>query len=78
MDDRKITIGVVELLLGLAGTASLAVLSWMALTLVDMKTDVAVTSIKVEENHKMLTTLWQQVITQEAVYTDVYTFKVKR
>lgn len=78
MDDRKITIGVVELLLGLAGTASLAVLSWMALTLVDMKTDVAVTSVKVEENHKMLTTLWQQVITQEAVYTDVYTFKVKR
>lgn len=78
MDDRKITIGVVELLLGLAGTASLAVLSWMALTLVDMKTDVAVTSVKVEENHKMLTTLWQQVITQEAVYTDVYTFKVKQ
>lgn len=78
MDDRKITIGVVELLLGLAGTASLAVLSWMALTLVDMKTDVAVTSVKVEENHKMLTTLWQQVITQEAVYTDVYTLEVKR
>ena len=78
MDDRKITIGVVELLLGLAGTASLAVLSWMALTLVDMKTDVAVTSIKVEENHKMLTTLWQQVITKEAVYTDVYTLEVKR
>ena len=78
MDDRKITIGIVELLLGLAGTASLAVLSWMALTLVDMKTDVAVTSVKVEENHKMLTTLWQQVITQEAVYTDVYTFKVNR
>ena len=74
MDDRKITIGVVELLLGLAGTASLAVLSWMALTLVDMKTDVAVTSVKVEENHKMLTTLWQQVITKEAVYT----FKVNR
>ena len=78
MDDRKITIGVVELLLGLAGTASLAVLSWMALTLVDMKTDVAVTSVRVEENHKMLTTLWQQVITKEAVYTDVYTFKVRR
>lgn len=78
MDDRKITIGVVELLLGLAGTASLAVLSWMALTLVDMKTDVAVTSVKVEENHKMLTTLWQQVITKEAVYTDVYTLEVKR
>jgi hypothetical protein len=78
MDDRKITIGVVELLLGLAGTASLAVLSWMALTLVDMKTDVAVTSIKVEENHKMLTTLWQQVIAKEAVYTDVYTLEVKR
>lgn len=74
MDDRKITIGIVELLLGLAGTASLAVLSWMALTLVDMKTDVAVTSVKVEENHKMLTTLWQQVITKEAVYT----FKVNR
>lgn len=78
MDDRKITIGIVELLLGLAGTASLAVLSWMALTLVDMKTDVAVTSVKVEENHKMLTTLWQQVITKEAVYTDVYTLEVKR
>lgn len=78
MDDRKITIGVVELLLGLAGTASLAVLSWMALTLVDMKTDVAVTSVKVEENHKMLTTLWQQVITKEAVYTDVYTLEAKQ
>lgn len=78
MDDRQITIGIVELLLGLAGTASLAVLSWMALTLVDMKTDVAVTSVKVEENHKMLTTLWQQVITKEAVYTDVYTLEAKQ
>ena len=78
MGEKNITVGIVELLLGLAGTAALAVLSWMALTLVDVKTDVAVTSVRVEENHKMLTTLWQQVITKEVVYTDVYTQEVKR
>ena len=78
MTEKKISIGVVELLLGLAGTASLGVLGWMALTLVDMKTDVAVTSVKVEENHKMLTTLWQQVLTKEAVYTGVYTQEAKK
>jgi hypothetical protein len=78
MGEKNITVGIVELLLALSGTAALAVLSWMALTLVDMKTDVAVTSVKVEENHKMLTTLWQTVLTKEAVYTDVYTQEAKR
>lgn len=71
MSDQKISIGIVEILLGFIGTATLAVLGWISITLIDMKTDVAVTAIKVEENHSMLTTLWEDFITRKAVLNDI-------
>ncbi len=43
-------------------TASLAFLSWIAITVVDLKTDTAVISAKVAANHQMLTPLWQDFL----------------
>jgi len=43
-------------------TASLAFLSWIAVTVVDLKTDTAVISAKVAANHQMLTPLWQDFL----------------
>jgi hypothetical protein len=43
-------------------TAALGVLSWIAVSVVELKTDTAVISAKVEANHKMLTPLWQDFI----------------
>ena len=71
MSDQKISIGIVEILLGFIGTSTLAVLGWISITLIDMKTDVAVTAVKVEENHSMLTTLWEDFITRKAVLDDI-------
>ena len=43
-------------------TAALAFLSWIAVTVVDLKTDTAVISAKVAANHQMLTPLWQDFL----------------
>ena len=40
----------------------LALLSWIAVTVVDLKTDTAVISAKVAANHQMLTPLWQDFL----------------
>jgi hypothetical protein len=37
-------------------------LGWIATSVVDLKTDTAVIAVKVDENHKMLTTLWEDYI----------------
>jgi len=35
---------------------------WVAMSVVDLKTDTAVIAIKVDENHKMLSVLWADFI----------------
>ncbi len=42
----------------LIGGAALAFLGWIALTVVELKTETAVIAVKVEENHKILSVLW--------------------
>tara|TARA_R100001591_G_scaffold70544_1_gene79017 strand:+ start:101 stop:379 length:279 start_codon:yes stop_codon:yes gene_type:complete len=43
-------------------TAMLGFLAWIAISVVSLKTDTAVISVKVNENNKMLTTLWEDYI----------------
>lgn len=43
-------------------TGVLGFLAWIALSVVDLKTETAVISVKVAENHKMLTPLWQDYL----------------
>jgi hypothetical protein len=43
-------------------TAILGMFSWIALSVVDLKTDTTVIAIKVDENHKMIKTLWEDYI----------------
>lgn len=43
-------------------TAVLGFVAWIALSIVDLKTETAVIAVKVDENHKMLTPLWQDYI----------------
>ena len=49
-------------MLNLMLTAMLGFLAWIAISVVDLKTDTAVISVKVDENNKMLTTLWEDYI----------------
>ena len=46
-------------------TAILGFVAWIAMSIVDLKTDTAVISVKVNENHKMLTTLWQDYLRRQ-------------
>ncbi len=46
----------------LFSTAALGFLAWIAVTVVELKTDTAVISAKVEANHKMLTPLWEDFL----------------
>ena len=62
-----------EMLNGIVVGASVAVavaiigmFGWIALSVVDLKTDTAVIAVKVNENHKMLTTLWEDYIDRNA------------
>lgn len=42
--------------------AVLMFVGWIAMTVVDLKTDTAVIAVKVEENHKMLSVLWNDYL----------------
>lgn len=42
--------------------AIIGMFGWIALSVVDLKTDTAIIALKVDENHKMLTTLWEDYI----------------
>lgn len=42
--------------------AIIGMFGWIALSVVDLKTDTAVIALKVDENHKMLTTLWEDYV----------------
>ncbi len=43
-------------------TAILGFVAWIAMSIVDLKTDTAVINQKVSENHKMLTVLWDDFL----------------
>jgi hypothetical protein len=42
----------------LIGAATLAFLGWIAMSVVELKTDTAVIAVKVDQNHIMLAELW--------------------
>ena len=58
-----------KIILAVAGVLSTAIIGvlvtflyWVGNNVVDLKTDTAVITIKVEENHKMLSVLWDDFL----------------
>jgi len=37
-------------------------IGWVAMSVIDLKTDTAVIAVKVDENHKMLSVLWEDFL----------------
>ena len=50
--------------------ATLGFIGWIAFSVVDLKTETAVISVKVDQNHKMLAELWDFYL-QERVNGDI-------
>ena len=47
-------------------TAMLGFLAWIAMSIIDLKTDTAVIAVKVDQNHVMLAELWDYYIQERA------------
>lgn len=58
------------------GAATLAFLGWIAMSVVELKTDTAVIAVKVDQNHNMLVELWDYYL-QERVNGDIAQVNVK-
>lgn len=43
-------------------TVLVGFIGWVAMSVVDLKTDTAVIAVKVDENHKMLSVLWEDFL----------------
>tara|TARA_R110000824_G_scaffold59952_1_gene160628 strand:- start:1918 stop:2112 length:195 start_codon:yes stop_codon:yes gene_type:complete len=56
-------IGVSEILL----TAVIGIVGWVAITVFEMSSDMAVISYRVEENYNMIKPMWQEFLTENAV-----------
>lgn len=54
--------GIVITVTGAVVASVVGMLAWISTSVVDLKTDTAVIAVKVDENHKMLTTLWEDYI----------------
>jgi len=50
--------------------ATLAFIGWIAFSVVELKTETAVISVKVDQNHKLLAELWDFYL-QERVNADI-------
>ena len=50
--------------------ANLAFIGWIAFSVVELKTETAVISVKVDQNHKLLEELWDFYL-QERVNADI-------
>lgn len=55
--------------------ALLGFCGWIGMSVTDLKTEVAVVNVKVTENHKMLSVLWDNFL--ENNYGDLARFNVK-
>ena len=44
----------------------LAFIGWVGVSIIDLKTDTAVVKVKVDENHKMLTVLWEDFLKEKS------------
>ena len=59
-----------EMLNPIVSTSILGFLAWLGISMVDLKTETAVISVKVDQNHKMLVELWDYYL-QERVNGDI-------
>ena len=57
-----------QALVGSITTLSLGAITWMTVTLISVDKRTAVMSLKIEQNNKMLKTLWEDIITSSASY----------
>ena len=55
-----------EVYIGVTTVASVGLLSWMALTLIDVDKRTEVMSVKISANHEMLKTLWEEFFKRSA------------
>lgn len=65
-DQRKITIGLVEIVLTSISGAILALLGWMALTLIEVDKRTAVMAVTVAENNDMMRPVWEDYLRRQA------------
>ena len=57
------------------GAATLAFLGWIAMSVVELKTDTAVIAVKVDQNHNMLVELWDYYLKERS--SDIAQVNVK-
>ena len=66
MDRRKITIGLLETVIGLMAAGSVSLLAWTAMTLYSLNAQVQVMSVHVTESRDMIRPLWEDYIRRTA------------
>lgn len=78
MDRRKITIGMLETVIGLMATGSVSLLAWTALTLYNLNAQVQVMSVHVTESRDMIKPLWEDYIRRTAKLDTIFSETVVR
>ena len=57
-----------QALVGSITTLSLGAITWMTVTLINVDKEIAVMSVKIEQNNEMLKPLWEDFIRRSASY----------
>lgn len=78
MDRRKITIGMLETIIGLMAAGSVSLLAWTALTLYNLNAQVQVMSVHVTESRDMIKPLWEDYIRRTAKLDTIFSETVVR
>lgn len=78
MDRRKITIGMLETVIGLMASGSVGLLAWTALTLYNLNAQVQVMSVHVTESRDMIKPLWEDYIRRTAKLDTIFSETVVR
>jgi hypothetical protein len=78
MDRRKITIGMLETVIGLMAAGSVSLLAWTALTLYNLNAQVQVMSVHVTESRDMIKPLWEDYIRRTAKLDTIFSETVVR
>ncbi len=78
MDRCKITIGMLETVIGLMAAGSVGLLGWTAMTLYNLNAQVQVMSVHVTESRDMIKPLWEDYIRRTAKLDTIFSETVVR
>jgi hypothetical protein len=78
VDRRKITIGLLETIIGLMATGSVGLLAWTATTLYNLNAQVQVMSVHVAESRDMIKPLWEDYIRRTAKLDTIFSETMAR